>query len=61
MNITLKIKRYNPESDEKAHWETYPVEVEPGDQLLDALHLPGALAVDLPDRAVELVDAAHHR
>jgi succinate dehydrogenase / fumarate reductase, iron-sulfur subunit len=38
MKVTLKIKRYNPESDEKAHWETYPVEVDPGDRLLDALH-----------------------
>jgi succinate dehydrogenase / fumarate reductase iron-sulfur subunit len=38
MKVTLKIKRFNPESDEKAHWETYPVEVEPGDRLLDALH-----------------------
>ena len=38
MKVTLKIKRYNPELDEKAHWETYDVEVDPGDQLLDALH-----------------------
>ena len=38
MHITLKIKRFNPEQDEKPHWESYPVEVEPKDQLLDALH-----------------------
>ncbi len=38
MKVTLKIKRYNPEADEKAHWATYPVEVDPGDRLLDALH-----------------------
>jgi succinate dehydrogenase / fumarate reductase iron-sulfur subunit len=38
MNVTLKIKRYNPETDQKPHWETYPVEVEPTDRLLDALH-----------------------
>jgi succinate dehydrogenase / fumarate reductase iron-sulfur subunit len=38
MNVTLRIKRYNPETDAKAHWETYPVEVDPGDRLLDALH-----------------------
>jgi succinate dehydrogenase / fumarate reductase iron-sulfur subunit len=38
MKVTLKIKRYNPELDEKAHFETYDVEVDPGDQLLDALH-----------------------
>lgn len=38
MKVTLKIKRYNPEKDTQAHWETYPVEVEPIDRLLDALH-----------------------
>src|ERR1700682_1108831 len=38
MHITLKIKRFNPESDQKAHWESYPLEVEPTDRLLDALH-----------------------
>jgi len=38
MKINLKIKRFNPETDKKPHWETYPVEVEPTDQVLDALH-----------------------
>jgi succinate dehydrogenase / fumarate reductase iron-sulfur subunit len=38
MNITLKIKRYNPETDKKPHWETYPLQVEPSDSVLDALH-----------------------
>jgi len=38
MKISLKIKRFNPESDQKAHWETYALEVEPADRLLDALH-----------------------
>ncbi len=38
MKINLKIKRFNPEADQKPHWETYPVEVEPTDQVLDALH-----------------------
>jgi len=38
MHITLKIKRFNPESDQKAHWETYALDVEPTDRLLDALH-----------------------
>jgi succinate dehydrogenase / fumarate reductase, iron-sulfur subunit len=36
--VTLKIKRFNPEKDEKAHWEEYNVEVEPTDRVLDALH-----------------------
>jgi len=38
MKINLKIKRFNPETDPQPHWETYPVEVEPADRLLDALH-----------------------
>jgi succinate dehydrogenase / fumarate reductase iron-sulfur subunit len=39
MKTTLKIKRYNPETDQKSHWESYPVEVHPTDRLLDALHM----------------------
>jgi succinate dehydrogenase / fumarate reductase iron-sulfur subunit len=39
MQRTLKILRYNPESDNKPHWEEYQVEVEPTDRLLDALNL----------------------
>ncbi len=38
MKITLKIKRFNPEVDKKPHWESYTVEVEPTDRVLDALH-----------------------
>ena len=38
MRVTLKIKRFNPELDEKQHWEEYEVDVEPNDQLLDALN-----------------------
>ena len=38
MNVTLRIQRFNPETDDKPHWEEYPVEVEPSDRLLDALH-----------------------
>jgi succinate dehydrogenase / fumarate reductase iron-sulfur subunit len=38
MHITIKIKRFNPESDQKSHWESYPLDVEPTDRLLDALH-----------------------
>ena len=38
MKITLKIKRFNPETDPKPHWESYEVEVEPTDRVLDALH-----------------------
>ena len=38
MEVTLRIKRYNPETDVKAHFEEYPVEVEPTDRVLDALN-----------------------
>src|SRR5205814_4494374 len=38
VNVELKIKRYNPEQDKKPHWETYSVNVEETDRVLDALH-----------------------
>ncbi|MFZ2488345.1 MAG: succinate dehydrogenase iron-sulfur subunit [Anaerolineae bacterium] len=38
MEVTLKLKRFNPEQDTKQHWEEYKVDVQPNDQLLDALN-----------------------
>ncbi len=38
MDVTLKIKRFNPEKDEKPYFAEYEVEVEPTDRVLDALH-----------------------
>ena len=38
MQTTLKIQRFNPEKDEKPHWQEYRLEVEASDRLLDALH-----------------------
>src|SRR3990172_4396337 len=38
MKITLRIKRFNPETDQAPHWESYDVTVEPTDRVLDALH-----------------------
>ena len=38
MEITLKVKRFNPEVDKKPHWETYTVDVDESDRVLDALH-----------------------
>jgi succinate dehydrogenase / fumarate reductase iron-sulfur subunit len=38
VQVTLRIKRFNPESDEKAHFEEYQVEVEGTDRVLDALN-----------------------
>ena len=39
MQVTLKLFRYNPEKDEKGHYETYTVEAEPTDRVLDLLEL----------------------
>jgi succinate dehydrogenase / fumarate reductase iron-sulfur subunit len=38
MDITVRIRRFNPEVDTEPHWESYGVTVEPTDKLLDALH-----------------------
>ncbi len=37
MPITFKILRFDPERDAKSHWETYEVEMEPTDRVLDGL------------------------
>ncbi len=37
MEVTLKILRFNPEKDTKPHYETYTVEAEPTDRVLDLL------------------------
>ena len=37
MDVTLKIYRYNPEKDEKWHYENYTLEAEPTDRVLDLL------------------------
>lgn len=38
MEVTLRIKRFNPEQDRKAHFEEYQVTVDPMDRVLDALN-----------------------
>jgi succinate dehydrogenase / fumarate reductase iron-sulfur subunit len=38
MRVNIRIKRYNPEKDQKPWWGEYQVDVAPNDQLLDALH-----------------------
>ena len=37
MKIILKIKRFNPESDDNSYVQKYTVEADPNDRLLDAL------------------------
>ena len=36
--VTLRIRRYNPEIDDKPHWHDYEVEVLPTERVLDALN-----------------------
>lgn len=38
MKVKLRIKRFNPEKDQKPWWGEYEVEAEPTDRLLDALN-----------------------
>jgi len=38
MDVTLRIRRFNPEGDAEAHWESYTVQAEPTDRVLDLLH-----------------------
>src|SRR5690554_6231401 len=49
MDVTLKIFRYNPEKDEKPHFDTFQVRAEPTDRILDILeyikgHYDGTLS-----------------
>jgi len=42
MQVTLKVFRYNPETDKKPHYATYHLEAEPTDRVLDLLeHVKG--------------------
>jgi succinate dehydrogenase / fumarate reductase iron-sulfur subunit len=36
-HLTVRIKRYDPESDSAPHWEEYQVEAEPWDRVLDVI------------------------
>ena len=38
VDVTLRVRRYNPDSDDKPHWQTFSVQAEPTDRVLDALH-----------------------
>jgi succinate dehydrogenase / fumarate reductase iron-sulfur subunit len=38
LTVHLRVKRYNPETDKKPHWQEFEVEAEPTDRILDALH-----------------------
>ena len=38
MQVELRILRYDPERDQKPHWQTYAVQAGPMDRVLDLLH-----------------------
>jgi len=38
VTVELQIKRWDPDHDTRPHWETYEVEVEETDRVLDVLH-----------------------
>ncbi len=38
VEVALRIRRFDPERDRAPRWETYQVELEEGDRVLDALH-----------------------
>jgi succinate dehydrogenase/fumarate reductase-like Fe-S protein len=38
VTVELRIKRFDPERDRRPHWESYSLEVEETDRVLDALH-----------------------
>jgi succinate dehydrogenase / fumarate reductase, iron-sulfur subunit len=38
MDVTLKVRRFNPETDSAPHYETYTVPANPMDRVLDLLH-----------------------
>ncbi len=39
MQVTLRIRRFNPETDSRPHDETYQVDAEPTDRVLDLLNI----------------------
>ncbi len=38
LHVVVRIRRYNPETDDAPHWEDYEVDAQPTDRVLDALH-----------------------
>ena len=39
VEVELKVKRFNPDTDDKPHWQNFDVRVESTDRVLDALHM----------------------
>ncbi len=38
VDVTVRIRRFDPERDKRPHWETYTVQAEETDRVLDVLH-----------------------
>ena len=38
MNVLMRIKRFDPDKDNKPYWDEFRVEMDPIDRLLDALN-----------------------
>ena len=38
MQLTMKIRRFNPEVSDESWWDEFTVHMDPTDRLLDALH-----------------------
>ncbi|HEX7482174.1 MAG TPA: 2Fe-2S iron-sulfur cluster-binding protein, partial [Candidatus Bathyarchaeia archaeon] len=38
MNVTLKVYRFNPEINKEPHYDSFTIEVEPNDRILDCLN-----------------------
>ncbi|UBV41697.1 succinate dehydrogenase iron-sulfur subunit [Deinococcus taeanensis] len=38
LQLKVKVLRFDPEKDKKAHWSTYDVEAQPGDRVLDVIN-----------------------
>ncbi|HLU82405.1 MAG TPA: succinate dehydrogenase iron-sulfur subunit [Trueperaceae bacterium] len=38
MNITVRVKRFDPETDKKAHWQEYKLDVDQNERVLDVLN-----------------------
>ncbi|MBF6044361.1 succinate dehydrogenase iron-sulfur subunit [Streptomyces sp. NRRL B-1677] len=38
ITVTFRIRRFNPEISDEAHWQDFEVEIDPKERVLDALH-----------------------
>jgi succinate dehydrogenase / fumarate reductase iron-sulfur subunit len=39
VDVELRVKRYNPDTDDKPRWQSFDLRLEPTDRVLDALHV----------------------